>query len=76
MGVSLWGDVLGVWGIWSGPVCCPCDSQGDGGQFLSLLLFALAFWSGVGCDFGQRGPFGVVLCLGRLAGLLIWKGGQ
>ena len=30
-------------------------SRGMGVQFLSLLLFALAFWLGVGCDFGELG---------------------
>ena len=53
MGVGLWEDVAGVWGMWGGLVCCPWDSQGDEVQLLFLLLFALAFWSGVGCDFGE-----------------------
>ena len=55
VGVSLWGmwRVCGAYGV----VRCAALGipRGMGVQFLSLLLFALAFWSGVGCDFGGRG---------------------
>ena len=76
VGVSLWGDVAGVWGMWGGPWCCPWDSQGDG-DAVSLSFFLLwLFGQEWGVTLGDRGSFGVVLCLGRVAGLQIWKGGQ
>ena len=69
----------GAWGhmcvgIWGGPVCCSWDSQGDGGAVSVSFAFCFGFlvWSGM----GHGEPFGVVLHLGRVAGLLIWKGGQ
>ena len=83
MGVGLWGDVVGVWGMWGGLVCCPWDSQGDGGAVSVSFAFCFGFLLWL---FGQEwdvtlwgvgwGPFGVVLCVGRVAGLQIWKGGQ
>ena len=76
MGVSLWGDVAGVWGMWCGPVCCLWDSQGDGGAVSVSFAFHFGFLVRSGCDFGEWGAFGVVLHLRQIAGLQIWKGGQ
>ena len=55
MGVGLWGDVVGVWSIWGGPVCCPWDSQGDGGAVSVSFAFRFGFLVRSGCDFGGRG---------------------
>ena len=45
--------VCGTYGVvWCAALGIP---RGMVVQFLSLLLFALAFWSGVGCDFWRRG---------------------
>ena len=75
--VSVCGGMWWVCGAYGVVRCASLGIvRGMGVQFLSLLLFNLAFWSGVGCDFGGQGLFGVVFRLGRIAGLLIWKGGQ
>ena len=59
--VSVCGGMWWVCGAYGVVRCAALGiPRGMGVQFLSLLLFALAFWSGVWCDFGRRGPFGVV----------------
>ena len=56
----VWVSVCGgMWWVCGAYVVVRCAALGIpremGVQFLSLLLFDLAFWSGVGCDFGGRG---------------------
>ena len=97
--VDDFGDVLAgppVWvsvcaGMWR--VCGACGvvrcaalgiPRGMVVQFLFLLLFALAFWAGLGCDFGGRGRLGWCCVWGELQafkfgrvvknGTLIYKG--
>ena len=57
-GCQFVGDVACVWGMWGGLVCCPWDSQGDGGAVSVSFSFCFGFWSGVGCDFGRCGMGG------------------
>ena len=43
MGVGLWGDMAGVWGMWDGLVCFPWDSQGDRGAVSVSFAFCFGF---------------------------------
>ena len=53
--LSVCGGMWRVCGVYGVVRCAsPGIPRDMGVQFLSLLLFALAFWSGVGCDFGGR----------------------
>ena len=70
MWVSVCGVCVGHRG--GGLVCGPWDSQGDGGCNFYFCWFCLGFLIGVLLVSVEQGVFGVVLCVGRVAGLQGW----
>ena len=70
MWVSVCGVCVGHRG--GGLVCGPWDSQEDGGCDFYFCWFCLGFLIGVLLVSVEQGTFGVVLCVGRVAGLQGW----